>query len=249
MPTGQTLAQVTELLKAEIDDSLSVGTANDSRYYLLIEQMQLDLASEFDWSELRDYWDTQITGQFNDIPTVDWRGQTKSIDFTRNTQVYVYYSRHFQPVVYGIDVPEWNTFNPNPPAGEGPYKQDPIQRWMFKADDQTKFEVWPLPASTPWTVRFDGWRQLNTLRTAGSLDPALTLELDGRMVALSVAIDMQTDKLAPSAVRIQRKLAQLMINLRGNNNARPNDVHIGYATAPWANPRRRLVGAKIIVTA
>lgn len=249
MATGQTLTTVLELLKAEIDDSLTVGTANDYRYEVLLEQMQLDLASEFDWAFLKDYWNVQITGQFNTIPTVDWRNQTNAIDFNRDVQVYVYYSRRFQPVVYGIDVPEWNTFDPNPPVGVGPYVQDPVQRWMFKADDPTMFEVWPLPASTPWTVRFDGWRQLATLRTASVIDPTKTLELDGRLVALSVAMDLQTDKLAPSAIRIQRKLAQLMVNLRGNDNARYESVHIGNATAPWNNPRRRLVGAKIIVTA
>lgn len=250
MPTGQTLAQVTELLKAEIDDSLSVGTANDARYYLLLEQMQLNLSSEFDWAVLRDYWNSTVTGQFNTVPTVDRFGNTKSIDFDRDIQLYVYYSRRFQPVVYGIDVPEWNTFDPNPPPGTGPYVQDPVQRWQFKQDDNSIYEVWPLPASTPWTVRFDGWRQLNTLRDgSGALDPTKTLELDGRLVALSVAMDMQVDKLAPSAARIQQKLAHLMTNIRGNDNARPNDNHIGYSTAPWANPRRRLVGAKIIVTA
>lgn len=244
MATGQTLGSTVELLKEKIDDSLSVGTANDARYQLAIEKKQMVLATEFDWACLQDYWDSTVNARYNDVPTVDYTGTTKLINFDRRPDLYTLYSTRYQPVDFGIGVTEWNLFNPD--LG---YTQDPIQRWRFKPDDYTKYEVWPVPATFPQTLRFVGWRQLNTLRTNGSLDTSKTLELDDRLVAYSVAMDMQVDKLAPSAVNIQRELAFILSSLRGNDESRPQQIHLGHPNAYWANPRRRLVGAKIIVTA
>lgn len=244
MATGQTLLSVRNLLKERIDDSLSVGSANDARYDLAIEKKQESLATLYDWDFLYDYWDCTVNSQYPTIPTVDGLGNTKSIDFDRSPELFVLYSLRYQPVTYGIGVPEWNLF---PPSQN--YTCDPILRWRRKPDSTTLFEVWPIPATFPQTVRFVGFRTLTSLRTNGVLDPTLTLELDDRLVAYAVAYDMQADKNAPSAVQIKAEWTTLLSSLRGNNNERPAHAHLGYRQATWANPRRRLVGMKVIATA
>ena len=66
-----------------------------------------------------------------------------------------------------------------------------LERWGFMPGDMTKFEVWPVPLQEQ-VLMFVGQRKLKTLRTAGVLDGAKTLELDDQLIYEAIAADLLT---------------------------------------------------------
>lgn len=189
---GATLAAVLNLVKSELRASLSVGTADDALIKQAIETKQEWLASEYDWSELKDQWDVDTVpltaGRYTAFPTTDVAGATYSINFDRPVYLETKWNTTWQPVCFGISSEEYNCQDSD--EGEN---QDPVQHWDFKPGDRSYFEIWPL-ASTVYKLRFHGQRKLKTLRAAGVLDTTKVLDLDDQLVALAVAVDYLTGK-------------------------------------------------------
>lgn len=242
--TGTTLAQALVMLKAEIDASLTSGTANDALYRQLIETKQEWFASMYDWDQLADEWDFTVGagagGRYPTIPTVDTGGKTISVNFSRPYTVYVMYSLKWQALGYGIGVMEYNVWNPD--IGQA---QDPVQKFRFRTGDNTKFEIWPL-GTVSQTCRIQGQRMLNTLRTNGTLDQTKTLDLDDRLVVLSVALDWLTARDDKSASAKAETLKALWQTLRGAENKRYSSFSLG---RPVDSSYSKVVPIKVTTTA
>lgn len=120
MPRGTTLSTLRTIVKAEIAAS-SVPTLPDARMNQLLNNIQQLYATEYDWAFLNRRFDVTVTtgeaGRYNDIPT--------TLNTGRERCLYVKWNDRWQPVLYGIDHREFNTFDSD--EGEA---QDPIQRWQ-----------------------------------------------------------------------------------------------------------------------
>jgi hypothetical protein len=187
---GATLASVVNLVKSEIRASLSAGSADDPLIKQTIETRQEWLAAEFDWEELEDEWTMNVVlgGRYTLIPTADIGANAYAINFDRGHQLWVKWNDVWQPVDYGLCLEDYNCYDSD--NGE---TSDPIQKWRFRPGDRFYAETWPV-AATAQVCRFDGQRKLKTLRTAGTLDTTLTLDLDDQLVALAAAVKLTMGK-------------------------------------------------------
>lgn len=66
-----------------------------------------------------------------------------------------------------------------------PDKADPALKWDVY--DESQFEVWPVPASDNWEVRFDGYRRKTEL-----VDDEARMDLDDILVVLYAAAEILT---------------------------------------------------------
>ena len=188
---GSTLGLVRSKVKAEAMKSLdSQATSQDAEINQIIENVQQELADSYDWAFLKVRWDVTVpAGQrFTAFPTTTAvQGGTPIgavINFQRPLELYVKWNAIWQPVIYGIDeIPEFNYLD-----ADRNQVLDPIQRFQYS--DETKFEVWPLPASNA-QLRFVQNRQLTSLQTGSSVPPVwndnATLDLDDLLVVYHVA--------------------------------------------------------------
>lgn len=225
--TGATLAKTLNLLKSTIGASLTVGVADDSLYLQRIETQQEWFASMYDWNALNDEWQLDVlpglTGQFTTFPGTDTNGITSAINFDRPITTFVMYSTKWKETTYGITVRELNIWNSS--LGQ---VQDPIMKWQIKQGDSSKFEIWPLGSKTQ-TFRFVGQRKVNSLRTSGSLDTTKTLDLDDRLIAYAIAVEILTDKESPSAKLVSDKLNALWQVIRAAETKSTRDFTFGGA--------------------
>lgn len=219
--TGTTLAKVLTLLKSELRMSLTVGIADDALLKAQIETQQEWFASVYDWNVLNDKWDKTVTGRFTDLPTSDVNGFTHEINFDREVKVYTKFSNTWKEVGWGIGVAEMNVVDSD--TGE---TQEPVLKWQVKNGDTSKFEVWPVGVDAQ-VMRFEGQRKVNTLRTAGVLDSALTVDLDDRLIAFSVAVGILTDKESPMAGVTKEKLNVIWQTLRGGESKQERTFRVG----------------------
>jgi hypothetical protein len=226
---NNTLAKALTLLKAELGANLTIGTSDDSRYYSMLESQQEWFASMYDWNQLYDKWDVTVVGgsagRYSSFPSVDYNGNTYSINFDRPVIAYVKYTIRWQEMVYGIGIMEYNVRNSELTT---PATQDPLMKWRYKPGDNSKFEVWPLGASASQTMRFEGQRKLTSLRTVGDvIDPTKTLDLDDRLLVLSVAINVLTAKEDPSVKVKSDKLNALWQVLRASESKQNRSFPLG----------------------
>lgn len=232
MARGTPLSTVRSMLKAELQKSLDItSNAQDSELNQIIFDVQQWLASEYDWPFLRARWDVVVTAgtRYLAYPTTDDDGNVFAIDFERagDMQVFVKWNQVWQEVEYGIrEMEEYNYIDSD--RGQ---VLDPIQRWMF--DDQNKFEVWPIPATTA-TVRFIGQRVTTELRqsTLGVLpitwnDGAL-LDLDDQTVVLYGTSEYLLKKdMAQASALLLQKANTRMANIRATYPKLQKDCIIG----------------------
>jgi hypothetical protein len=235
--TGNTLANVLTKLKAELGTNLTIGTADDARYYEMIETRQEWYSSLWDWNVLRDTWEATVTpgavGQYPTVPTQDANGNAFLINFDRPINVSVRYSAKWQEVLHGIGVDEMNVWDSD--AGEA---SDPVQRWQLKDGDSTKFEIWPLGVAASQEIRFDGQRKLQSLRTAGVFVTTKVLDLDDRLIYLSLAADILTGKEDPSARSKADMLESLWKTLRSAESKSARSFALGAGVGKTLNSRK-----------
>ena len=158
------LGQVRLMVKAELAKSLvSTSTAQDSEINSVIQDIQQWLGSEFDWPFLSSRWTLSIppSSRYISFPQTTDTGINEAIDFERagELKLYIKWNQTWQDVNYGItEISEFNYID-----SDRNQVLDPVQRWRF--DDQGKFEIWPMNASTQ-SLRFVGQRQLMALNTS-----------------------------------------------------------------------------------
>lgn len=214
MPSGSTVAVVRNILKAEISESLTVGTANDALYNQKIANMQSFFVSEYGWSVLRDRWDAPIAAnaQYTAFPTTDINGGVVSIDFNRPLSADVFYIGRYFALVEGIGGAQYNWVNPT----LGQYL-DPIQRWARKDNSPVpaSFEVWPVPASGSNTVRFTGWRK-PTAFTSPVADADIVC-IDDLLCATTVAAGILAGRKSSNAQEVAGRASTLFRTLIGTD--------------------------------
>jgi len=235
--TGNTLANVLTKLKAELGANLTIGTADDARYYEMIETRQEWFSSMYDWNILRDTWEATITpgtaGQYPTVPVLDANGNSFTINFDRPIVTSVKYSAKWQEVLHGIGVDEMNVWDSD--AGEA---SDPVQRWQLKEGDATKFEIWPLGVAASQEFRFDGQRKVQSLRTAGAFVTTKVLDLDDRLIYLSLATDILTGKEDPAARSKADMLEALWKVLRSAESKSTRAFPMGAGVGKTLNSRK-----------
>lgn len=194
MAENTPLGTVLKMVRAQVayPADPTINTAEDQRFYQLIDDKQKWLADEWDWPTLEEWWDVQIGPgvRYSAIPTAPDRGPAVAFNKRRPLITARQWNAYWDEVPYGIE--EFEQYN-NVNSDQG-QTQDPIQRWAY--NDTTSFEVWPVPASNQ-VFRFRGQRIVNTLQTAGVYDPTKTLDLDDEMVTLFVAADYLQEQESP----------------------------------------------------
>ncbi len=164
------LVIVRNMVKTHRGLSLALtSNAQDAEINQIIMDVEQWSASEYDWPFLRSRWDVTVGAgvRYLPVPTVDDVGLTAAINFERagDLKTFVKWNQVWQDVDYGItEEAEFNYID-----SDRNQVLDPIQRWEF--DDEMKFEVWPIPASTA-QFRFVGQRCITDLRafqTSGML--------------------------------------------------------------------------------
>lgn len=211
MARGQLLSSIRALLKAEIRDVQETNSSLDAEYNYLLASKQQELASQWDWSFLKHDWDLSCTAgtRYFDIPTVDTRAQSVSINFDRPLVVSRLFNSYWEPVYYGI-LPEdynWREDTTEP--------LDPIQKWQIvtnanESANPDEIEVWPVPATTQ-TLRFTGQRVVQAL--SSDSDKA---DLDHLLLVYAVAADILAMREQPNAPIMLKRATDRLNLLRGS---------------------------------
>lgn len=220
------------MVKAETGKSLdSTSTAQDAEINQIISNCQAQLAVSYDWPFLKARWDSFLTPgtRFQTFPTTlspqgGAVGTTASIDFERPPRVETKWNNIWQEVIYGIDeIPEFNYLD-----SDRGVPLDPAQRWQFS--DETKFEIWPIPASSA-QVRFIGQRQLTALSTyaAGAItwNDAALCDLDDLLLVFNAAMEYFVREENPNSKVMAEKANRRLISLLGAYPVRSQTITIG----------------------
>lgn len=218
MALNTTLLDLRTMLKAEIGDNLSSGTALDTTYTQKLALAQKLLVSELDFSYLQEQWDVSVGagGRYVAMPTTTVRGSSYLMDYSRQPEAYVFFNQLYIGLEYGIGVPEFNYQNSDLNQGV-----DPIQRWRWThkgvgaANQQVEF--WPMP-QTAQTVRFYGQRALNALAV-----DADTADLDDVLLVLTVAVDILSRRKGADAATRLASASRRLQQIRGSLPQRTPD--------------------------
>lgn len=223
MARNTPLSTVREMTKAELSFSLepNVAVADDKRLGVLIESAQQRIATKWDFP----FKETKI-----DVPMIAGTRNYNlpGVVFERPVIVETKWLTIFLPVDYGIGSTEYNVVHEND-------RLDPVQRWNFSS--LTQFEVWPVPASA-YNVRFTGQAPLSTLRTAGVLDDAKTLDLDDLLVAYWTTYEIAARRKFADAPLLLRKALERLAEVRASNPQREEPVVFGQTQLSRGEKRR-----------
>ena len=249
------LQKVRYMVKAECGKSLdSSSTAQDDEINQLIANTQSELAACYDFPFLKGRWDSVvIPGQrFQVFPTAlsPQGGSPQAnavIDQERPLAMMIKWNMIWKEVQYGIaEYPELNFRDSD--RGQ---MLDPIQRWQLS--DETKYEVWPLPASNS-QCRFIGRRCLAPLSYTPILGAELggqiggegggvigqeqktgwndqaTLDLDDLLVTYFVASHLLTREEKPAAKTLELRAQRRLVALLGAYPTRDDSLVVGGGT-------------------
>jgi hypothetical protein len=254
MARGTTLTAALVMLKNKIKANITLGqsTSDDNTLMMDISRYQLQLCNKLDWPFLRERWDiaTILNGRYYNFPTVDEAKTTVAINFQRPIHVYVWWANAWLgPIPSGISQEEYNQRNSDgspPDSGNPPETLDPIQRWDY--NDQTQFEVWPVPASASF-IRFEGQRVPDPLFNLATVAPVAnaTLDLDDELVTLFAAGEILAEMQSAKAGLMQQAAASLMAFLTATTPKRTKPC--GFGKRPDSLPNRLIPVRKNIAVA
>src|SRR5437773_5298515 len=224
MARGTTLATLRTQLKAELRDTQETNAFADTEYNYALARKQSDLGLAYDWPFLVHKWDlsTTVGTRYYNIPTIDTRGQTATIDFERPIWVERFFNSRYFEMGYSIGAEQLNARNSD--LGE---VLDPIQRWQMVSNTTgdtaaDQIEVWPLPASSGQTVRFTGQRVLAAL--VADTDKA---DLDDYMIVYFVAADYLALRGQENAPIVLKKANDRLMKLRASYPTDNNTIILG----------------------
>lgn len=129
---GTSLAQLVNMLKAEVGFNQAQGVAMDTEFQTLLANKQKWLSSKWDWPFLQVRADVGVGpgARYVNVPNLNWE---------RPVQSEVQWSNIWQDVEYGITSEQFNYLD----SDQG-QQLDPVMRWTFAG----QLEVAP-PASAP----------------------------------------------------------------------------------------------------
>ena len=184
MARGSTLAQVRQMVNAELGDSLITTTKQTSTLInRRIVQTQQWLSNEYKWPFLFGSFDVSVSAgqRFPTFP---------AINIDNSAVVSAKWNLLWNPVAYGIGPYEYNIYD-----SERDIRSAPITRWKEHngappAAGTMLLEVWPVP-SVAQTLRMEGQRVLQVLPTSLTdnltTDDTKVLDLDDLMLAYFTA--------------------------------------------------------------
>lgn len=210
MPTGVTLADLSQKLRAAIGQSLNVAHGVDQEASLRegLRRTQSDLWVMHDWPTLtiRRTVSAPIGSRYINIPS--------EIDFGHINEVYAkdaVAGAKWRLIEFGISIDDFNLYDST--ADE---RGDQILRWGPNLD--TQIEVWPIPKMNQ-TVMFLGRKNLSPL-----LADTDTCTLDSDLIVATLAAQMLARQNSNDA-QIQLNKAQAILNRlrarQGSNKRQP----------------------------
>ena len=228
MARGSTLAQVRQMVNAELGDSLVTTTKQTSTLInRRIVQTQLWLSNEYKWPFLFGSFDVSVSAgqRFPSIPA--------TLNLDNSTLVSAKWNLLWNPVVYGIGPHEYNIYD-----SERGIQSSPITRWKEyngtpHAAGTMTLEVWPIP-STAQTLRLEGQRVLNVLPSGLTdnltTDDSKILELDDLLLAYFVAAEFQAGK--PNYNHLAAKAQARFNKLRAESPIKHTTFPLGRESNP-----------------
>lgn len=239
---GTLLSKALQMLKVELGHSEKTGaalTSLDLELLGLIDNTQSLLADTYDWPFLTSRQDVAITAgigeanRYYDLPT--------TLVLERPLVVTALWGDRWHPVSYGIGAEQYNSIS----SGDGgvtPTQSDPINRWQVRPDDDTQFEIWPLPANAT-TLRFEGTRRLTSLSVVESTGKVIydlnaALDLDYLMIVYFVAADkLARSKNQDAPAKLQKAQQRLSIV----RSAYPQENTVFRINGNGEQPRRQTI--------
>lgn len=175
---NNTLENLRVMVRAEARISTSYSrTANSNEEYIdqLIKRYYEQLWTEVDWPFARIHKENAgkplMAGErYYDFPT--------TLDLERTISLWRKNGNVWGELVQGILPSDYTAMD-----SDANTRSDPVLKWDVY--DGNQFEVWPMPASNTYEVRFDGYRRLSPLVSDQS-----RCELDDILVALFCAAEV-----------------------------------------------------------
>lgn len=189
MARGKTFGQVVDATKAEAGHSLNAAAGRNVSEHVetLVRRVYERLHGDYEWPHLILHRDITLSaGQrfysFPDDLDPDRTGRVWTLEDGTNT---------WTDVCYGIDQPQWNTYNP-----ERDERADPVRSWQrYNAeDDHLMVEVWPLPQTSGGLLRLEGMPYPRPLVERSDI-----VDLDDQLVSLQAAAELLMRQQSPDA--------------------------------------------------
>lgn len=206
MARNTTLLALLRQLRAEL--SLSQNPAHNAsvrdQHVALLQAKQQELWEDYDWPHLRVYPQapTAAGQRYYDF--------TSQIPIDRLENIEYRWGDDWAPLVYGIGVEQYNTWD-----SDRDERSEPVTHWRIYQDDQV--ELWPIPVSSGDATTLDGYLRLTGIR---ALRPLVADEdradIDDRLLVLSVAGDIKAARGADDAPLTLKKAEDRMKRLIGN---------------------------------
>lgn len=199
MARGQTLEELTLLVRDELSQSTAAGTGQGSKDTIAraLARTQARLWADFNWPHLRIQRYKNLEAGSYQYAFFD--------DLAQERVLYVHTqdaSGHWLPVGYGVYPEHLNSVKVTE-------RQDPVCRWEIRENDT--FDVWPTPATTGLQLRFEGILALP--RFTQEDDRAV---LDGDLLVLYAAAQLLARRKSDDAAELRAQADQLYLRLRGN---------------------------------
>ncbi len=123
----------------------------------------------------------------------------------------------------GIGPAEYSAFD-----SDDDERSEPALKWDFH--DETQFEIWPIPSSNDKEVWFEGKKALTSL-----VNETDRLDLDDRMIILSVAADISEASNSKLAARL-RSMAERRYWQQRARSSKDIPTRVGLSEKPSTSP-------------
>lgn len=235
MARGTTLGQLVLMLREEIGDATSAAQGQNNLPHLkqVLRRTQEFLWNDHSWPHLRvqRFEVLQAGERYYSLP--------EDLSFDRVEGVpdcWIQYDETWRPVCYGITPEMYNISDP-----EKNEREDPVTNWQVYEDDQ--YEVWPLPATNGYRLRFEGIRKLRPL-----LADSDRADLDDNLIVLFAAAEILARRKSADAEAKRTLAGRLYQTLKGAQSKKKMFI-MGGGYDPINGPRfarpRPLYGKRI----
>lgn len=216
MARGTTLGQLVTMLREEIGDATSAALGQNNLPHLkrILQRTQEFLWNDHTWGHLRVYREDvlQAGQRYYSFPT--------DLSFDRVENCHVRYDEDWRVVGYGIELVNYNASDP-----ELDEREDPVVLWQAYENDQ--YEVWPLPATNGYRLRFEGIKNLAPL--VADDDRA---DLDDNLIVLFAATEILARRNAADAKAKENLATRLYNRLKGQQTGKKGMIVMGGGRDP-----------------
>lgn len=234
MPVGTQQQVLIQNLRALLGTTLTAAVGMDQvpalRY--LLRSTQNMLWMRHDWPHLRVHKTiTLAAGQrYYDVPA--------GINFTRLSDVQVFWSGKPQPVERGIEFSDYAVFNPDQDE-----RADPVRKWDLVRVDPTKtqIEVWPKPGVNGVLLGIKSFADLRPFNADADV-----CDLDDDLIVYEAAVQKLMGEESPAAKKVREDAERLRNALIPNLEGGAIGTVPGHMRAGAVGGRR---GATVVVAA